>query len=254
MILSLSWATGSLVRVGRGSGAVRFTKSYGHEMNPSHLRGKKTNKAQRADHRQRIADMRLKSFTIRQIAVALRLSVSTVKRELRKLAAEWRRNAAETVDTHRQIELARLELIAHQAWVEFERSREDYFKETTERMKMPGTEAEEGGDLETVPKLIRRDTGGRLGDPRYLQVALSALERRCKILGLDAPTKVAPKTSDGELPYDLKKMSNAELNARIAELAAKRGVFPVPPNMTPEAWTAWAQSQRKPQSEVTPDR
>jgi hypothetical protein len=64
-------------------------------MTTSHARGKKRNQAQRADHRQAIADMRLKGYTIAEIVKHSRLSRSTVMREIRSLAAQWQAAAAE---------------------------------------------------------------------------------------------------------------------------------------------------------------
>src|SRR5688572_24595656 len=128
-------------------------------MTSSKLHGKKRSKALKSKHRELIADMRLKSFTLNQIAADLGISKATVKRELGKLAGEWRRNAAVTIDSHRQLELAKLESIEQQAWDEFERSREDFWKETTERTKVPGR-GKNGEDFETDAKVIRRENGG----------------------------------------------------------------------------------------------
>lgn len=65
------------------------------------------------------------------------------------------------------------------------------------------------------------EKGGQTGDPRYLQVILGIQDRRAKLLGTDKPQKVAPTTPDGSAPY--KPMTDAELDARIQELAAKVG-------------------------------
>lgn len=164
--------------------------------------------------------MRLKSFTNNQIAATLGISKATVKRELRDLQAEWRANAAESIETHRERELQRLELIEREAFSEWERSKKPYEKEVTERLKMPGkAEGDEG--FETEAKVVKRETGGRLGDPRLLEIAIRAQDARRKILGLDAPTKVAPTDPTGEKPYQPAKMPDTELDARIAELVAK---------------------------------
>jgi hypothetical protein len=87
-------------------------------------------------------------------------------------------------------------------------------------MKMPGKgEAAEG--FETEAKVVKRETGGRLGDPRLLDIALKAQDARRKMLGLDQPTKIAPTDPTGEKPWEPTKMADAELDARIAELVAK---------------------------------
>jgi hypothetical protein len=192
-------------------------------MKRSYLPGKKRNRAIRADHRQKIAELRLKGTYIADIVRITCLSKSTVHRELRSLAAEWRAAAVESIDAHRHLELARLEIIERQAWLEWERSKIDYVKEVTERVKATNSDGEE---FETEPKLVKRETGGRLGDPRFLQTILNAQDARRKLLGLDQPTKVAPTDPTGEKPYDPSKMTDAEIEARLAELARKLGFKP----------------------------
>jgi hypothetical protein len=51
------------------------------------------------------------------------------------------------------------------------------------------------------------------------ELILKAMERRAKLLGLDAPTKLAQTTPDGEqevATYDFSKLSTEELRAYIA--------------------------------------
>lgn len=61
------------------------------------------------------------------------------------------------------------------------------------------------------------------GDTQANGVLLRILERRSKLLGLDAPDKLAPTTPDGAAPYPsgggpLAAMSDDELRAYIAQL------------------------------------
>lgn len=72
-----------LVRVDQGPNKLRFTHSSRYEMTGSHKRSRRSKKVQRANHRQKIADMRLKGHTIDQIVSATGVSKSTVHRELR---------------------------------------------------------------------------------------------------------------------------------------------------------------------------
>ncbi len=63
------------------------------------------------------------------------------------------------------------------------------------------------------------------GNPQAVEKALKIMERRARLLGLDAPTKLASTDPTGE-------------HERPPGFFA----FPVPPEMTPEAWAEWAQS------------
>ena len=65
------------------------------------------------------------------------------------------------------------------------------------------------------------------GDVTAIQTVLKIMERRARLLGLDQPQKVAPTNPQGDAPYHDGAMSDAELDARIAELEAKhRGGLP----------------------------
>ena len=59
------------------------------------------------------------------------------------------------------------------------------------------------------------------GDVTAIQTVLKIMERRARLLGLDQPQKVAPTNPQGDAPYHDGAMSDAELDARIAELEAK---------------------------------
>lgn len=176
------------------------------------------NKATKANHRKRIAELRLAFVPVVEIAARLRISTTTVNRELRALSKEWREAASSSVEEWKDRELQSLEVLEKKALAEWERSRKDYSKETTERFKFPG-KGEDGGDLTTDPTVTKRETGGRLGDPKLLQVLLNIKDQRAKLLGLHAPVKVAPTDPTGEKPYSA--MGDQELNARISELMAK---------------------------------
>ena len=63
--------------------------------------------------------------------------------------------------------------------------------------------------------------------PRSAEVIIRALARQARLLGLDAPVQVAPVEPDGAgglRPY--RSVSDAELDARIAELLRQVGAGP----------------------------
>ncbi|MFW6344772.1 MAG: hypothetical protein ACOC0M_00350, partial [Halomonas sp.] len=59
------------------------------------------------------------------------------------------------------------------------------------------------------------------GSVAHVDRAIKVMERRAKLTGLDAPTKIAPTDPDGETPY--RGMTEEELDQRIQELQAKLG-------------------------------
>jgi hypothetical protein len=170
--------------------------------------GEKRSKAQKIKDRETISRLRLRGRTLSEIAAETGLSVMTVRRELKALVGEWQKNAAEDIAAVKARELRRLDAIEAETWSEWERSKQDYVKKV----------AEKGGKEGSKSKI---ETGGQCGDPRYLTVLVNIGERRAKILGMDAPQKVAPTDPSGEREYS--SYSDAEIEARIAELTAKYG-------------------------------
>lgn len=172
--------------------------------------GEKRTKAQRIKDRETISRLRLRGRTLDQIADEVGVSKMTVRRELKALIGEWQQSAAEDIAAVKARELRRLDEIESETWAEWERSKQDWEKRMVEKGGGKG-----GKDKSKIER------GGQCGDPRYLNVLIGIGERRAKILGVDAPTKIAPTDPTGEREHG--KMTDEELNARIAELAAKVG-------------------------------
>jgi len=145
----------------------------------------------------KIAERYLKGFKMFEIAEELELSMNQIKYDLREIRKRWRQSSVRDFDAHREEQLARLDLMEASLWREWERSCGD-----------PALDKELDGPPQT-------------GDPRYMTVMLNIIERRSKLLGLDAPTKLAPTNPDGDEPY--KQIAPDEIDARIHELLAKLG-------------------------------
>lgn len=178
------------------------------------MAGEKRTKAQRLADREKIAGLLLKSWTVPMIARELKLSEATINREKRILVEEWKKAAADDIDAVKAKELQKLDDLEREARKEWERSKEAYTKKVVEDLIGRGGESGRA-------KKAKIETIEQLGDPRYLAIIQGCMDRRAKILGTDAPTKVAPTTPDGKAPY--KPMTDAELDARIRELAGKLG-------------------------------
>lgn len=176
----------------------------------------KRTKAQRLKDRERIAHLRLFHRTQQQIAEELGVDTSTVCRELKIIEAEWKAAMLRDIDAIKAEELRKLDHYELETLTEWERSKQDYTKKLMEDTQGGGR----SGQGKTRKAKI--ETGVSYGDPRYMSVLLGIQDRRAKILGMDSPQKVAPTTPDGKEPY--KGMSDAEMDARIKELAGKLGV------------------------------
>lgn len=142
---------------------------------------KETNKkparsaAQIARDRVIIARMYLQQSTQMEIAQKLELDQATISRDLQDIQEEWRKSTLIDMNEAKQRELARIDQLEREAWDAWQRSIGEKV-EKTKKIKEDGTD-------ETVR------TYDEAGDPRYLSVIAECIEKRMKILGLNAPIK-----------------------------------------------------------------
>jgi len=158
-----------------------------------------------ARDRQLISDLYHDGRIQADIAKETGLSQATVSRDIKALQRDWLKSALIDFDKAKARELSKidnLERIYRKAW---ERSCEDA-ETTTQKMV---------GDPKTGRKEMSKTAKGQVGDPRFLQGIQWCIDRRCKILGVDAPTKIAPTDPTGTKEYAL---SDRERTMRIAAL------------------------------------
>ena len=132
------------------------------------------------------------------------------------------------------MELKNLEKLEREAFDAWERSKEDQvgMSLTTFPKGEDGSSAgdKKGGGVKTNTRK-RRD-----GDPRFLETLLKIHERRCRLLGLDAPIKLDVEV-EGEIIHGVnisslreafKNRVLAEHNARVSSLPASADVRELP--------------------------
>ena len=140
--------------------------------------------------RRRISDLYLQGWTQVDIAEETGLSQSTVSRDIIALQKEWQEAALIDFNEAKARELAKidnLERIYHQAWI---RSCEDAETTKTKGEPVAGTKTVKADTVERTLK-------GQAGDPRFLKGVEWCIERRCKILGIDAPDRHEHTGADG---------------------------------------------------------
>jgi hypothetical protein len=143
------------------------------------------------------------------IAKELQLSHATVSRDLALLQKEWQTARLYDMNEAKNKELARIDVLERTYWDGWERSKLDAEAET-EAISSPGN------------TVLLHSSRGQNGDPRFLQGIMTCIERRCSILGIDAP-KRADLTSGGE------KMSWAKfVNARVIVMNQPQAQLPDP--------------------------
>lgn len=161
-------------------------------MNPSETTRKKTVITNR---RQQVAERYLRGMYMAQIAEEMGVDTATVSRDLSELRKEWLDRSINHIDQKKAIELAKLDRLEITFWDAWERSREN--AETQIEKDTP-----QGHHSETR-------SVGQSGNPAFLEGVLKCIDRRCAILGLDAPKKI-------QATIDVTKLSDEDL-AKLAE-------------------------------------
>lgn len=168
-------------------------------------------------HRDMVAALYAQSMPLLKIAdtmsqqTQIKYSLDMVKRDLRVIKENWKKSAAINFDQAKSEQLAKLDALEEMAWQELNRSTKPFKKTSIETTG--GAYKERGASKQRVEQY------DQTGDPRYMNVILSVIERRSRILGLDAPTKITETDPSGK--KHVSEMSRDEKIARIQELQAK---------------------------------
>ena len=134
----------------------------------------------------------------------LSVSQTTVCHDLKAIRKEWRESSIRDFDEARERELCKLDLLEGEAWAAWQRSQEP----------AESTRVTQDGSGKVAQKIVQHP----IGDPRFLDQVLKCIAARRALLGLDAPTRIAPTSPDGETAYHTHVM--IEL-MRIAEQAGE---------------------------------
>lgn len=177
------------------------------------LRGQKQpGKHELLERRTKVAAMYSAGRYQSEIAKKLKVSLSTVERDLRIIRQQWLDSSIRDFDEVRAEQLAKLDEAERSAWEQWERSCRLFKKTVTEdkqATQFPGTN-------------IREEKTPQCGDPRYLSVVLSVIERRCKLLGLDAPEKKEHSSpGGGPVQVQVEDISDEKLHEELERLGLK---------------------------------
>lgn len=172
--------------------------------------------------RLRISEMLVRGDTLRQIAHQLGVSLSTVRRDCEYLRREWERARIETRDAWVGKHLAIYAQLERAAWQGFESSAQPTRKSI---MRSRGlAPVPKNGEKLATPKLIlveqtvREET--HAPDPRFLEVLERVSASRAKLLGLNAPSKLAVTDPSGDKEYgDVRERLLQVLEQRAAHFS-----------------------------------
>ena len=131
------------------------------------------------ENRAEIARRYLRGETQAAIGRALGMTQQMVSYDLAAIEAAWQKSALYDMDKAKARELARIDHLERTYWEAWEESRQD---------KEVATQKQVGsGEAQRREATLRKE--GQSGNPAFLSGVERCIERRCKLLGLDAPEK-----------------------------------------------------------------
>lgn len=134
-----------------------------------------------------------------EIARQLKVTQQTVSNDLKELQSRWLASSLVNIDEVKARELAKIDYLERVYWEGYERSIR-VEETTTVRAsgavrQVPGSDTQfiQEKDATTIKTQHSRD-----GNTSYLQGVQWCIDRRCKLLGIDAPTKLTATSIDGK--------------------------------------------------------
>lgn len=125
-----------------------------------------------------ISEMYLRGKTQAEIGDVIGMSQQQISYDLKILRNRWLAQSVANIDEIKARELAKVDHLERTYWESWKRSLEDFTVKTTKARK---TRQVDSGE-----KIVKVE--GRNGDPRYLQGVQWCVNKRCEILGLNAPS------------------------------------------------------------------
>jgi len=156
--------------------------------------GPKRTRAQRIHDRALVADRYLAGETMAEIAGELGLSTRQISYDLKKVREDWQAAALADITEIMSRELARIDRIERKAWEAWEKSCGERRSTTEETITKPLK------DGVAIQEKITESKQELIGDPRFLEVVLRCIERRCKLLGLG---ETDPETTGKSITFTL---------------------------------------------------
>jgi hypothetical protein len=131
------------------------------------------------------------------------LSRQQISYDIRLMIDRWVKASNNHVDQKKAVELAKIDRLENEYWDAWERSRENAEIEVTEQIgSRAKPDKDKPGEIVITPERIKKykRVEGQSGNPAFLAGVMSCINKRCELLGLDAPKKIAPTNPDGDGP------------------------------------------------------
>lgn len=142
-----------------------------------------------------VARLYLQGWTQQRIADQERVTRELISQDLTAIRKDWEASTLFDFNEAKIQELQKIDNLEAEAWRHFFESARPLKKKST---KLKG-KAQQGQNSK-LPNDLEQYTyeEERLPDPRFMQIVDRCIERRCRILGLEAPLKVAETDPQGK--------------------------------------------------------
>ena len=151
---------------------------------------KRRSNGQLTRDRRRISDLYLQGWIQVDIAKDVNLDQSTVSRDIQYLQTEWQQSSLVDIDSKKAEELAKVDRLEREYWRAWDESCKD-----AETIRQEGSKSIV--DNKIKPDKIVKTAKGQAGDPRFLVGIQWCINKRCEIMGIDAPKKLEHTGKDG---------------------------------------------------------
>lgn len=134
--------------------------------------------------RRKVADLYLHGKTQWEIAAEFGVNQSVISRDLKALLSEWLKASLVDIDELKARELMKIDHLELEYITAWDRSKG--------RKEITSTERTDAGNVQKGKAIIKHEE--RDGNPAFLQGIQWCIDKRCKLLGLDAPTQAKMDT------------------------------------------------------------
>lgn len=165
-----------------------------------------------AERRYKVADLYLKGMTLQKISIELDCAIGTVSGDLKAMQKYWLESAQADISTKMAQELAKLDKLEEQAWASYFVSLSTTQTHNGAQSK-PGMKKGERAKKSTSQNITVTESAG---DPRFLNIIENCIDKRCRILGIDAPGKIEI-TGKGGGPIEYKEKTSLAIST-LAEM------------------------------------
>ena len=155
----------------------------------------KRTKAEREKDYVKEIELYLKGKYQHEIAEIIGVTQQQIAYDLKVIQKRWIKESKASIEQYRLRELGKIDQIEREAWEAWNESKEEFNAKITKVSKV--TKDAKTGNI--IPSTVdnTNKTEDRNGNPKYLEVIMKCIERRCKMLGIDAPEKHEHTGKDG---------------------------------------------------------